>query len=124
MYGTLSYDGTDHDGQFHYVFTLHRGGVPAEVECAVPAAAKKIIEPEDDEWEVRFIIGRPPAAVRAAGRGAGHALRRPQRHEAAHSAMRLHHGQDYYNLGFAQTIARLQFGVTLQRDQFLSFRLD
>lgn len=32
-------------------------------------------------------------------------------------------GQDYYNLGFAEKITRLQFGVTLQRDQFLSFRI-
>ena len=32
-------------------------------------------------------------------------------------------GQDYYNLGFAETITRLQFGVTLQRDQLLSFRI-
>jgi hypothetical protein len=36
---------------------------------------------------------------------------------------RIHHGQDYYNLGFAESITRLQFGVTLQRDQFLSFRI-
>lgn len=36
---------------------------------------------------------------------------------------RIHRGQDYYNLGFAQKITRLQFGVTLQRDQFLSFRI-
>ncbi len=37
--------------------------------------------------------------------------------------VRLHDGQDYYNLGFAERITRLQFGVTLQRDQFLSFRI-
>jgi hypothetical protein len=37
--------------------------------------------------------------------------------------VRVHHGQDYYNLGFAEKITRLQFGVTLQRDQFLSFRI-
>jgi hypothetical protein len=37
--------------------------------------------------------------------------------------VRFHHGQDYYNLGFAQRITRLQFGVTLQRDQFLSFSI-
>lgn len=36
---------------------------------------------------------------------------------------RVHHGQDYYNLGFAEKITRFQFGVTLQRDQFLSFRI-
>ena len=28
-----------------------------------------------------------------------------------------------YNLGFAEKITRLQFGVTLQREQFLSFRI-
>jgi hypothetical protein len=37
--------------------------------------------------------------------------------------LRIYHGQDYYNLGFAEEITRLQFGVTLQRDQFLSFRV-
>ena len=37
--------------------------------------------------------------------------------------VRIYHGQDYYNLGFAEKITRLQFGVTLQRDQFLSFRI-
>ena len=37
--------------------------------------------------------------------------------------LRLHHGQDYYNLGFAEEITRLQFGFTLQHEQFLSFRI-
>jgi hypothetical protein len=37
--------------------------------------------------------------------------------------LRFYHGQDYYNLGFAEKISRLQFGVTLQRDHFLSFRV-
>jgi hypothetical protein len=37
--------------------------------------------------------------------------------------LRLYTGQDYYNLGFADKITRLQFGVTLQRDQLLSFRV-
>lgn len=37
--------------------------------------------------------------------------------------MRIYSGQDYYNLGFAEKITRFQFGVTLQRDQFLSFRI-
>jgi hypothetical protein len=37
--------------------------------------------------------------------------------------VRFHHGQDYYNLGFAESIARLQFGVTMQRGSFLSFRI-
>ena len=32
-------------------------------------------------------------------------------------------GQDYYNLGFAEKIRRLQFGVTLQGEQFLSFKI-
>lgn len=36
----------------------------------------------------------------------------------------VYRGQDYYNLGFADSITRLQFGVTLQREQFLSFRID
>ncbi len=37
--------------------------------------------------------------------------------------VRFYTGQDYYNLGFTESISRLQFGVTLQRDQFLSFRI-
>jgi hypothetical protein len=37
--------------------------------------------------------------------------------------VRIYHGQDYYNLGFADKITRVQFGVTLQRDQFLAFRI-
>ena len=37
--------------------------------------------------------------------------------------LRYYHGQDYYNLGFDESINRLQFGVTLQQDGFLSFRI-
>jgi hypothetical protein len=37
--------------------------------------------------------------------------------------VRFYHGQDYYNLGFAESITRVQFGVALQKDQFLSFRI-
>jgi hypothetical protein len=37
--------------------------------------------------------------------------------------VKIYHGQDYYNLGFSEKITRLQFGFTLQRDQFLSFRI-
>jgi hypothetical protein len=37
--------------------------------------------------------------------------------------VRFYHGQDYYNLGFAEEMTRLQFGVTLRRDQFLTFRI-
>lgn len=37
--------------------------------------------------------------------------------------VRLYSGQDYYNLGFAESITRLQFGVALQPATFLSFRL-
>jgi hypothetical protein len=47
----------------------------------------------------------------------------PRRWGGAGLFARVHHGQDYYNLGFADSITRLQFGVTLQRDQFLSFRI-
>lgn len=35
--------------------------------------------------------------------------------------VRFYRGQDYYNLGFAESITRLQFGFTLQRATFLSF---
>lgn len=37
--------------------------------------------------------------------------------------VRFYRGQDYYNLGFAERIARLQFGVTFQQASFLSFRI-
>lgn len=37
--------------------------------------------------------------------------------------VRVYRGQDYYNLGFAERITRLQFGVTLQQAPFLSFRI-
>jgi hypothetical protein len=37
--------------------------------------------------------------------------------------LRFYDGQDYYNLGFAESITRLQFGVTLQQERFLSFRI-
>ncbi len=37
--------------------------------------------------------------------------------------VRFYHGQDYYNLGFDESITRLQFGFTLQRATFLSFRI-
>lgn len=37
--------------------------------------------------------------------------------------VRYYHGQDYYNLGFGESIRRLQFGFTLQRATFLSFRI-
>lgn len=47
----------------------------------------------------------------------------PKRWGGAGLFVRIYHGQDYYNLGFAEKITRLQFGVTLQRDQFLSFRI-
>jgi len=61
--------------------------------------------------------GLPPLITRAEGacfpRGWG----------GAGIFARVYHGQDYYNLGFRENIARLQFGVTLQRDQFLSFRI-
>jgi hypothetical protein len=36
---------------------------------------------------------------------------------------RFYRGQDYYNLGFGETVTRLQFGFTLQRATFLSFRI-
>jgi hypothetical protein len=37
--------------------------------------------------------------------------------------VRYYRGQDYYNLGFGESITRLQFGFTLQRATFLSFRI-
>jgi hypothetical protein len=37
--------------------------------------------------------------------------------------VRFYHGQDYYNLGFAESITRVMFGMTLQKENFLSFRI-
>jgi hypothetical protein len=37
--------------------------------------------------------------------------------------LRFYRGQDYYNLGFADAISRLQFGFALQQGTFLSFRI-
>lgn len=47
----------------------------------------------------------------------------PQGWGGAGLFVRFYHGQDYYNLGFAESIARVQFGVTLQQERFLSFRI-
>jgi hypothetical protein len=47
----------------------------------------------------------------------------PRRWGGAGLFVRLYHGQDYYNLGFAESITRLQFGLILQQDSFLSFRI-
>ena len=51
------------------------------------------------------------------------ALCLPRRWGGAGLFVRFYHGQDYYNLGFAESITRLQFGFTLQRATFLSFRI-
>lgn len=37
--------------------------------------------------------------------------------------VRFYRGQDYYNLGFAEKLTRLQFGIALQQSTFLSFRI-
>jgi len=37
--------------------------------------------------------------------------------------VRFYHGQDYYNLGFAESITRVMFGMALQKEGFLSFRI-
>ena len=47
----------------------------------------------------------------------------PARWGGAGLFARFYHGQDYYNLGFAEGITRLQIGFTLQRETFLSFRI-
>ena len=47
----------------------------------------------------------------------------PRRWGGAGIFVAFYHGQDYYNLGFTEKISRLQFGVTLQREQFLSFKI-
>ena len=47
----------------------------------------------------------------------------PARWGGAGLFVRFYSGQDYYNLGFTEKITRLQFGVTLQRDQLLGFRI-
>ena len=47
----------------------------------------------------------------------------PRRWGGAGLFVRFYNGQDYYNLGFDESITRLFFGVALQKDQFLSFRI-
>ena len=47
----------------------------------------------------------------------------PRRWGGAGLFVRFYKGQDYYNLGFDESITRLFFGVALQKDQFLSFRI-
>jgi hypothetical protein len=47
----------------------------------------------------------------------------PRRWGGAGLFMRFYSGQDYYNLGFDESITRVFFGVALQKDQFLSFRI-
>jgi hypothetical protein len=47
----------------------------------------------------------------------------PARWGGAGLFVRFYRGQDYYNLGFAASITRLQFGITLQQATFLSFRI-
>jgi hypothetical protein len=37
--------------------------------------------------------------------------------------VRFYRGQDYYNLGFADAISRLQFGFAFQQETFLSFKI-
>ena len=37
--------------------------------------------------------------------------------------VRFYHGQDYYNLGFAESITRVMFGMTLQKESFLRIPL-
>jgi hypothetical protein len=51
------------------------------------------------------------------------ALCLPRRWGGTGLFVRFYRGQDYYNLGFAESITRLQFGFTLQRATFLSFRI-
>ena len=51
------------------------------------------------------------------------ALCLPRQWGGAGLFVRFYRGQDYYNLGFAESITRLQFGFTLQRATFLSFRI-
>ncbi len=46
----------------------------------------------------------------------------PRRWGGAGIFVTYYHGQDYYNLGFAEKVSRLQFGITMQREQFLSFK--
>jgi hypothetical protein len=78
--------------------------------CGRAAAETKLQFLTNNHPDVPAVIGQVEAACFPKGwAGAGIFLR-------------FYGGQDYYNLGFADTITRLQFGVTLQRDQFLSFR--
>ena len=83
-----------------------------------------------DEWRcgraqadlrLQFIhdapVGVPTLAAKA------EAACMPRRWGGTGLFLRFYRGQDYYNLGFAQAISRLQVGFTLQQDTFLSFRI-
>ena len=73
------------------------------------------------ETKLQFLTGNHGDVPALIGQVEGACF--PRRWAGAGIFLRFYSGQDYYNLGFADTIHRLQFGVTLQRDQFLSFRI-
>ena len=80
------------------------------------------LRPRTAEVRLQYITDAPSGLPSADYAGGGGVLSwRAGAGQGSSSA--IHHGQDYYNLGFAEKITRLQFGFTLQRDQFLSFRI-
>lgn len=73
------------------------------------------------ETRLQYIVNVPAGLPDVITRLEGSCL--PRGWGGAGIFLRFFHGQDYYNLGFAESIARLQFGVILQQDTFLSFRV-
>ena len=119
MYATLSYDVTAGSTAIDEVRRMMLDVFPGRE----PVARRGVWRCGRSAAELRLQIltdapsGIPPVITQVEGACF------PQGWGGAGLFLRVYHGQDYYNLGFTEKITRLQFGVTLQRDQFLSFRI-
>jgi hypothetical protein len=75
----------------------------------------------EGQLRVQYIHDKPEGVSPVTAVAEGSCL--PARWGGAGLFVRFYRGQDYYNLGFAERITRLQFGITLQQGTFLSFRI-
>lgn len=73
----------------------------------------------ESQLQLQYIRDAPPAVPDVTTIVEGSCL--PRTWGGAGLFVRFYRGQDYYNLGFAERIMRLQVGVTLQRATFLAF---
>jgi hypothetical protein len=73
----------------------------------------------ESQLQMQYIDGAPTGVPAVTAIVEGNCL--PRRWGGTGLFVRFYRGQDYYNLGFAEEITRLQFGVTLQRATFLAF---